>query len=98
MRKTDKKIDNIIRLALTEVCETLKEKVEGFIWLTHSVNFSQGLNSLVVTFMFESQALLDKAYLEQQTNQMITLAQARLKMDNISVANPKKQYRFEANH
>ncbi|ABV87179.1 hypothetical protein [Shewanella pealeana] len=97
MRKTDKKIDNAIRLALTQVCEALKDEVEGFIWLTHSVNFSQGLDSLVITFMFESQALLDKANSEQQTLQMIALAQASLEMENICLANPKKQCRFKVN-
>ncbi|WP_299806133.1 hypothetical protein [uncultured Shewanella sp.] len=98
MRKTDKKIDNAIRVALTEVCETLKQEVEGFSWLTHRVNFSQGMDSLVITFMFESQVLLDKARSGRQTQQMIALTQASLKIDNICLANPSKQCRFEARH
>lgn len=52
MRKTDKKIDNQLRLVLTEVCETALKEVEGFQWLTHLVNYSVFPKSLKVVCIF----------------------------------------------
>ncbi|HCC80946.1 MAG TPA: Fis family transcriptional regulator, partial [Methylophaga sp.] len=39
MRKTDKKIDNELRLKLTDVCEQGLKNIAGFQWLTHLVNY-----------------------------------------------------------
>ncbi|WP_305811974.1 hypothetical protein [Photobacterium leiognathi] len=39
MRKMDKKRDNTIVAALTQVCHTAQEEDNGFQWLTHTVNF-----------------------------------------------------------
>ena len=39
MRKTDKKIDNNLRIVLTEVCEIALKEVTGFQWLTHLVDY-----------------------------------------------------------
>ena len=35
MRKSDKKIENQLRLTLTDVCETALKRFNGFEWLTH---------------------------------------------------------------
>ena len=40
MRKTDKKIDNQLRLVLTEACEVALKDIDGFQWLTHLVNYA----------------------------------------------------------
>ena len=40
MRKTDKKLENTLIAALTEVCEAALEAFDGFQWLTHFVNYS----------------------------------------------------------
>lgn len=54
MRKTDKKIDNQIRVALTDVCETALKAIDGFQWLTHLVNYSSFPNSLRVVCVFDT--------------------------------------------
>jgi len=46
MRKTDKKRDNTLRLALTEVCDIALKDIAGFQWLTHCVNYSNFPQSL----------------------------------------------------
>lgn len=52
MRKTDKKLENEIIRRLTDVCETMKPQLEGFVWLTHEVNYQRFPQSLLVTLVF----------------------------------------------
>lgn len=52
--KTQKKIDNNIRLALTEACEQTLEDVPGFQWLTHQADYSNFPASLLVTCVFDT--------------------------------------------
>lgn len=52
MRKTDKKTDNAIIRALTEVCEHAKDEHAGFEWLTHEADYRRFPQSLNVTLVF----------------------------------------------
>ncbi|WP_394143809.1 Fis family transcriptional regulator [Vibrio atypicus] len=54
MRKTDKKIENLIRDVLTEVCEDTLKGYEGFLWVTHTVKFSSFPQSLEIVCVFET--------------------------------------------
>ncbi len=54
MRKTDKKIENQLRLVLTDVCEAALKKIDGFEWLTHLVEYSDFPNSLKVICIFDT--------------------------------------------
>ncbi len=54
MRKTDKKIDNQLRIELTDVCETALKEIEGFQWLTHLVDYSNFPKSLRVVCVFDT--------------------------------------------
>ena len=42
--------------ALTLACETAESEIVGFQWLTHDVNYEQFPQSLVVTWVFDSEA------------------------------------------
>lgn len=53
MRKTDKKRDNDIIRALTEVCEQAKNEHPGFAWLTHEANHQKLVATLQVTLVFD---------------------------------------------
>lgn len=53
MRKSDKKIDNQIRQALTQLCENHLKDLPGFCWITHTVNYQQFPQSLNVTCVFD---------------------------------------------
>ncbi len=59
--KTEKKIDNNVRVALTKVCDEALDKVEGFEWLTHQANYTNFPASLLVTCIFQTDAHLDEA-------------------------------------
>ena len=54
MKKTDKKMDNHIRRVLTDVCETSLKDINGFAWLTHTVNYAQFPQSLKVICVFDT--------------------------------------------
>lgn len=63
MRKTDKKIDNQLRIGLTDVCEIALKQINGFQWLTHTVNYTHFPQSLTFVCVFQSneQLLVFKA-------------------------------------
>ena len=65
MKKTVKKLDNNVVKALTIACESFKNSIEGFEWLTHTANYANFPASLVVTCVFDTnesvQGLKEKA-------------------------------------
>jgi hypothetical protein len=76
--KTQKKIDNNIRLALTSVCEQALKDVHGFKWLTYEANYTNFLASLFVTGVFDSEENLKKAADESNTQRLRQQIQASL--------------------
>ena len=54
MRKSDKKIENQIRDVLTDVCEDTLKSYDGFLWVTHTVNFSSFPQSLKIVGVFDT--------------------------------------------
>ncbi len=54
MRKSDKKIDNQVRVALTEVCDIALKDFFGFQWLTHTVNYNKFPQSLKIVCVFDT--------------------------------------------
>lgn len=59
MRKMDKKLDREIIRELTQVCEDAKFDHEGFIWLTHDVDYQRFPQSLKVTLVFNENVSKD---------------------------------------
>ncbi|MGJ8682505.1 Fis family transcriptional regulator [Paraglaciecola sp.] len=54
MNKTIKKLDNNVIKALTVACESFKDNINGFEWLTHTADYSNFPASLVVTCVFDT--------------------------------------------
>ncbi|MGF1683842.1 Fis family transcriptional regulator [Photobacterium minamisatsumaniensis] len=50
----DKKIDNQLRITLTDVCETALKEIDGFQWITHLANYSNFPKSLRVICIFNT--------------------------------------------
>lgn len=67
MRKTDKKIEREIIRELTQVCEEAKFDHDGFIWLTHEVDYQRFPQSLKVTLVFNESVSKDALLAEFQT-------------------------------
>lgn len=49
MTKTEKRLDKVIRVALTQACELAKEHVHEFSWLTHTADLKKLPQSLKVS-------------------------------------------------
>ena len=70
MRKFNKKLDNQLRIVLTQICGNALKEIEGFQWLTHIVNYSNVPKSLKVVCVFDTNDNLDR-YLLSETNNYI---------------------------
>ncbi len=95
MRKSDKKIENQLRLALTDVCEAALKEIEGFKWLTHTINYTQFPKSLNVICVFETKETLKNYLMLNEGIALPTLIQATLKSINIELKNPVKQVLYD---
>ena len=61
MTKTQKQRDKQIRLVLTNACENIKAIVDGFAYLTYTINLNDEVNTLTVRCYFNDALALDEA-------------------------------------
>ena len=87
MRKTDKKIDNQLRLVLTEACEIALKDIHGFQWLTHLVNYSNFPKSLKVVCVFDTNENLSYFMSKKTKIELDGLIQLKLSTINLAVNN-----------
>lgn len=92
MRKTDKKRDNMLREALTEVCGIAREKFDGFDWLTHFVNYNRFPDSLIVVCVYDTSEPLS----ESDKDRLRFLIKEKLKSIGINLKNIRQHVRFDA--
>ena len=78
MRKTDKKKDNQLRLKLTDVCEVALKEIEGFQWLTHTVNYSEFPKSLKIVCVFDTNENLNFFMTQKSKVKLTSLVQTKL--------------------
>lgn len=76
--KTEKKIDNNIRVTLTAVCEQLLKDIPGFKWLTHQANYTNFPASLLVTCIFETESDKESAQQNGDKGKIEKMIQAKL--------------------
>ena len=55
------RIERALVATLTEACETAKSEIPGFEWLTHTVNYADFPQSLIITWIFDTRAHKDNA-------------------------------------
>ena len=72
--------------ALTWACETAKSEITGFEWLTHRVDYERLSQSLVVTWVFDSDASMNAALASQDKLRMQALTQAAFEDVGVSVS------------
>lgn len=87
MRKTDKKTENQLRIALTDVCEIALEEFSGFQWLTHLVNYTDFPNSLKVICVFDTNDNLNNFTAANNHQRLNTLIQKKLLEMSINTNN-----------
>jgi len=91
MRKSDKKIENKIRQTLTEVCDFALLHINGYLWITHKVNYQRFPDSLIITCMFTGKGCADNAL---QQGELARVIQQKLTTIGIKIKTPNKQIRF----
>ncbi|ACA88309.1 hypothetical protein [Shewanella woodyi] len=95
MKKSDKKIEHNIREALTQVCETALENVEGFEWLTHRVHYGNVAGSIQITCVFGSSSELSSAKSAQHDEYLYQLIKLALSSIDIDIKDIKRHVSFE---
>ncbi len=76
--KTQKKIDNNVRIALTDACEDFLQDIPGFQWLSHQANYSDFPSSLLVCCVFDTNENQQQANENDHSNVMRKLIQRKL--------------------
>jgi hypothetical protein len=87
MRKTDKKIDKHIRLALTDVCDIALKTFTGFQWLTHLVDYVHFPTSLRVVCIFDRNVHLEEFMAQNHQHELSDLFQKKLLEIGIKLRN-----------
>ncbi|MFK8328657.1 hypothetical protein M2D63_001380 [Pseudomonas sp. BJa5] len=72
--------------ALTWACELGKSEILGFEWLTHRVDYERFPESLIVTWVFDSDRHMNAAIASQAKVRMHELTQAAFEDIGITVA------------
>jgi len=65
MTKTEKRLDQALRKALTLACENIKDQYSNFNHLTHEVNLKKPANTLRVSCYFIDELALSDANTQQ---------------------------------
>jgi len=95
MKKMDKKVDNALRGALTEVCELAIDEVSGFEWLTHFSNYRDFPASLLVVCVFSTKDELVNAQNTQQDDYLRELIHDKLSAANIQIKDIRQHVKFD---
>ena len=96
MKKSDKKIEQQIVNALTEVCETSLKQLSGFEWLTHTVNYKSFPNSLRVYCVFDTTNKLTEFRKSEHKAKLTKLIQTSLFSVGVDLNKPLQQIRFDS--
>lgn len=91
MRKSDKKVDNALRVALTDVCDIAQAESEGFTWVTHFANYDDFPGSLLVVCVYHTDVDLDNADLDW----MRALIKSKLASIDINIKDMRKHVAFD---
>jgi small-conductance mechanosensitive channel len=96
MKKTDKTLENTIITLLTKVCEQSLKDLDGFQWLTHSVNYNDFPRSLTIICIFDTQDQVSKIVKSPNYDYLMSMIVEQLKSAGIQSPNPQKQIKFDS--
>lgn len=82
--------------ALTTACELAKSEITGFEWLTHRVDYQRFPDSLIVTWVFDSESDLSEAIAGQGKARMQALTLAAFQEIGISVKDIARHVEFDS--
>ncbi|MGK0441884.1 MAG: hypothetical protein ACJA0N_001689 [Pseudohongiellaceae bacterium] len=94
--KTEKKIDNNIRLALIDACEQFLHDIAGFQWQTHQANYSNFPASLLICCVFDTDLSLQQAFENGNLDTMQKLIQRKLLKMGVKLKSMGQQITFDS--
>ena len=95
MRKSDKKLENALRKALTKVCDHALYRLDGFVWITHLVDYNIYPKSLRIVCVFNQEKMLEKALAEKQDALLFQLINDELTTLGIALKNVSQYVSFD---
>jgi len=95
MRKSDKKMDNQLRVVLTGVCEAALKDIDGFQWLTHLVNYSRFPQSLKVVCVFDTNENLSLFLSKSSGSALAALIQTKLREVGVNIKDISAQIVYD---
>ena len=93
-KRTYAGIERELIRTLTDACETAKSEIVGFQWLTHDVDYQNFPQSLIVTWMFDSEASKARALAGADKARMLALTLAAFEAVGISVSRINEHVAF----
>ena len=94
-QKQIKQLDKQIVKQLTQVCHLAQNEIDGFVWLTHTVDYANLDKSLNVIFVFETSEQ-QKSAEHENANKMKAWVVEHLQPLNIKLSNIDKQIQFDS--
>ena len=95
MKKSHKKMDNAVRIALIDVCEEALVEVTGFQWLTHFADYSSFPSSLSVVCVFDTDNDLACALNCLNDDYLRNLIKEKLNAANIEIRDIRQHVSFD---
>jgi len=96
MNKQDKKLEKELIKALTICCEKAKEDVDGFLWLTHTLNFSNIAQSIKIICVFNDNNHLNTAIENDELTTVTHDIAHCLTSVGITLKKPAKHIKFDS--
>ncbi len=96
MKKTFKKLDNIVVKALTNACETAKDWDCGFEWLTHTADYDNFPASLMITCVFSLDEETERIVTDGTEIKLYQLIKTELLNAGIKVKDVARQVRLDS--
>lgn len=88
-------IERRLVATLTEACETAKAEIVGFSWLTHEMDYGAFPSSLMVVWVFDTQANKDQALANGQGERMVELTAVALRDADVLVSPVSAHVHFD---
>ena len=96
MRKTDKRRDNALRVALTDACEIASERFDGFKWLTHFVHYCDFPQSLTVVCVFPTSSHVSNLMSANRDSELRNFVSEQLSNIDIKLNDISRQVLFDS--
>jgi len=95
-KRDQARLERRLAATLTEACETAKAQIEGFSWLTHEIDYAAFPSSLLVVWVFDTEAQKERALAAGQGARMVELTAVALGEADVSVSPVAAHVQFDS--